>query len=93
MFVHLVIHRPKTGQEQPLIESMHRFAAAIQGQPGLHEVYTLQDQQAGALVGLALWDSPESMQAARPLMAQAVQDDPFDEWEDEDPTVYTLETV
>jgi hypothetical protein len=93
MFVHLAIHHPKAGQEQPLIDSMHRFGAAIQGQPGLHEVYTLHDQKTGTLIGLSLWDTEASMQAARPLIAQTVQNDPFDEWEDEDPTVYTLETV
>jgi hypothetical protein len=93
MFVHIAIHHPKAGQESPLIDSMHRFGAAMQGQPGLHEVYTLQDHQSGTLIGLALWDTQASMLAARPLMAQAVQNDPFDEWEDEDPIVYTLETV
>ena len=93
MFIHLVIHHPKPGKEALLIDSMHRFGAAMQGQPGLHDVHTLKDHNTGALIGLARWDTQASMLEARPLMAQAVKDDPFEEWEDEDPEVYLLETV
>jgi hypothetical protein len=93
MYVHLVIHHPKPDKASLLIDSMHRFGTAMQGQPGLVSVHTLQDQATGALVGLALWASQDAMLAARPLMAQAVANDPFDEWEDGDPQGYALESV
>ena len=64
MFVHISIHHPKPGAEDALIDSMHRFGAALKGAPGLISVHTLQDAQAGVLVGLALWESREAMMAS-----------------------------
>jgi heme-degrading monooxygenase HmoA len=94
MFVHIAIHRrPKAGKEQFLIDSMHRFGAAMQGQPGFQQVSTLKDRKTGALVGLAIWDSEEALMAARPVMAEAVKDDNFEEWEDEPPEVFLLDSV
>lgn len=54
MFIHVAIHRPRPEKEAILIESMHRFAAAMQGQPGLQPVHTLKDEDNGCLVGLAI---------------------------------------
>jgi Antibiotic biosynthesis monooxygenase len=93
MFVHIAIHRPRPGQEQPLIDSMHRFGAAARAQPGLREVHTLRDANSGVLVGLAIWDTKEAWLAARPVMWEAVKDDNFDDWEDTPPEVYQLEGV
>ena len=84
MFVHLSIHHPKDGAEAALIDSMHRFGAAIKGAPGLISVHTLQDKDAGVLVGLALWESREAMLASIHLARAATENDPFDEWELED---------
>ena len=93
MFVHIAIHRPRPGQEQALIDSMHRFGAAARTQPGLREVYTLRDPNSGALVGMAIWDTTDLWLAARPAMWEAVKDDNFDEWEDSPPEVFQLEVV
>jgi len=94
MLIHIAIHHhPKPGQEQFLIDSMHRFGAAMQGQPGLQQVHTLKDRKTGALVGLAIWDSEEALMAARPVMAEAVKDDNFEEWEDQSPEVFVLDAV
>lgn len=93
MFVHLAIHRPQPEKEAFLIDSMHRFAAAMQGQKGLQQVHTLKDEQNGCLVGLAIWDEEADWLAARPAMAAAVQDDPFDKWEDNPPEVFHLKAV
>ena len=94
MLVHIAIHRhPKPDKEQLLIDSMHRFGAAMQGQPGLQQVHTLKDRKTGALVGLAIWDSEESLMAARPAMAEAVKNDNFEEWEDESPEVFMLDDI
>jgi hypothetical protein len=93
MFVHLAIHRPKPGKEQPLIQSMHRFGNAMLREPGLQQVHTLMDQKSGALIGLAIWDSREHWEAARPKMQAAVKDDPFHDWEDNPPEVFHLEPV
>jgi heme-degrading monooxygenase HmoA len=83
MFVHMSIHHPKPGAEDALIDSMHRFGAALKGAPGLISVHTLQDKEAGVLVGLALWESEEARMASIHLARAAVENDPFDEWETE----------
>jgi anti-sigma-K factor RskA len=70
---------------------MHRFGEAIRTQPGLRVVHTLRDQKSGRLVGLAVWDSKQSMLAARPIMAKATEEDDFDAWEEEKPTIFLLE--
>jgi len=94
MLIHIAIHRrPKPGKEQFLIDSMHRFGVAMQGQPGLQQVHALKDRRTGALVGLAIWDSEEALMAARPVMAEAIKDDDFEEWEDEPPEVFVLDAV
>jgi hypothetical protein len=81
----------KPDKEKLLIESMHRFGEAIKTQQGLREVHTLRDQKSGHLIGLAVWDSKQSMLAARPIMAKATEGDDFDAWEEEEPTVFLLE--
>ena len=93
MFIQLAIHRPHPGKEDLLIDSMHRFGAAIENQPGLREVHTLKDANSNALIGLAIWDSKEQMLAARPAMAEAIKDDDFDSWEEGPPEVFRLTKV
>jgi hypothetical protein len=91
LFVHISIHNPKPDKEELLIESMHRFAKAMKTQPGLREVHTLRDQNSGRLVGLAIWDSQQSMLDARPVIAKAIEGDDLDEWEGEKPAIFLLE--
>jgi hypothetical protein len=93
MFVHLAIHRPKPGKEKFLIDSMHRFGTAMLREPGLQQVHTLMDQRTGVLIGLAIWDSKEEWETARPRVQDAIKDDPFSEWEDHPPEVFQLEPV
>lgn len=93
MFVHIGIHRPKPGKEHLLIESMHRFGDSMKGAKGLQRAHALRDKESGVLLGLAVWDSKEDWEAARPAMIEAVKDDPFEEWEDNPPEVFHLEEV
>ncbi len=88
------IHRLRPGQEESLIESMHRFAAAANTQPGLQHIHTLKDQKSGALIGLAIWDTQEAMIAARPVLIEATKDDDFEAWEEVDsPVGFWLDEV
>ncbi len=93
MFVHQSIHHPKPGAEPALIDSMHRYGAALQGAPGLISVHTLQDEAAGLLVGLAIWSSEDAMQASVHLAREAVADDPFGLWEWRETESYRLTDV
>jgi len=93
VFVHMSIHYPRESQEDLLVDSMHRFGAAIKGHPGLQRVHTLREQRTGRLVGVAIWDSKEAWFAARPAMLAAVENDDFDTWEERPPDVYHLEEV
>ncbi len=90
MFVHISIHYPLRGKEQFIVDSMHRFGEAVKDKPGFRQVLTTRDKTTGKLVGIALWDSEEQWEAAKPAMRDAIKDDPFHEWEDVPSKVYRL---
>ncbi|MEI8133915.1 MAG: hypothetical protein WCH46_02410 [bacterium] len=81
MYIQLSIHKPKPEYESDLIDSMHRFGAAMKGKPGLNHVFTLKDANEGKLFGLAIWESEDAMMAAVPAMIEATKDDDFELWE------------
>jgi hypothetical protein len=81
MFILLSIHHPRPEHEAALIDSMHRYGAAIRGRPGLKSIHTLKDQGSDRLVGLAVFDSREDFERLAPIARAAVKDDPFDRWE------------
>jgi heme-degrading monooxygenase HmoA len=93
MFVHLSLHEARYGRGGELVASMHRFARAGAGSRGLRQVLTLKDERTGTLVGLAIWESREAWERGVAAMRAAVEDDPFDDWEQHDPDVYTLAEV
>jgi heme-degrading monooxygenase HmoA len=74
MFAHLVSHRSKPGQEQPLLDSMGRACDALRDCPGLLRVTRLRERASGALIGLALWDSEAAWQAGIVALRAAVND-------------------
>jgi len=93
MIVHMSIHTPRPGKEQDLIDSMHRFGAAGQGQPGFIEARTLRDRRSGRLVGMARWEDEASWRSGVEAMRAVVEDDPFDEWEASETEGFLLEEV
>ncbi len=93
MIVHLSIHTPGPGRESDLIASMHRFGAAAAGAPGLIDVKTLRDRRTGRLIGMARWQNEASWEAGVAAMRAAVADDPFDEWETQEPESFLLDEV
>ncbi|MGA4670388.1 hypothetical protein ACPCG0_11440 [Propionibacteriaceae bacterium Y1923] len=42
MYAVISVHSPKDEYREELIDSMHRFGAAMKGQPGLIGVHTLR---------------------------------------------------
>ncbi|HNP15589.1 MAG: hypothetical protein KF739_12490 [Cryobacterium sp.] len=93
MFAQLSIHHPKPDATGMLIESMHAYGDALDGAPGLISVHTFQDKKAGVLVGLALWASEDLMKASVHLARAAVEDHPFDTWEERESEGYLLTDV
>jgi heme-degrading monooxygenase HmoA len=93
MFVHLSIHYPKAAYEAELIDSMHRFAAAVAGAPGLLHAATLKDEHSGRLVGLMVWSSREAREAVVGRARAAVEHDDFDLWEEREPEGFALDEV
>ncbi|GGC79448.1 hypothetical protein GCM10011512_02620 [Tersicoccus solisilvae] len=85
MFAMMSVHTPHPEHRDALIDSMHRFGAAMRGHPGLISVHTLEDERSGRLVGLALFESEEAAERLAPLARAAVADDDFDTWEAVDP--------
>ncbi|HTO24213.1 MAG TPA: hypothetical protein VMF68_07815 [Spirochaetia bacterium] len=81
MFILMSIHHPHPRHEAALIDSMHRYGAAIRGKPGLRGIHTLKDRGSDRLVGLAIFDSQEAFERLAPIAREAVKDDPFDVWE------------
>ncbi len=93
MVIHLSIHRPRPGNEEDLIASMRRFGAAGRGQPGFIEALVLRDQRSGRLVGMARWEDEAAWRSGVEGMRDAVENDPFDEWEDGETEGFLLEVV
>lgn len=82
-YVIISVHRPHPEYRGALVESMHRFGAAMAGRPGLVSVQTLADEGTDRLVGLAIFESEEAFSRLIPLARTAVADDPFELWESE----------
>lgn len=87
------IHFPKEGKEKYLIDSMHRFGNAMKGKRGLIMAHTTKDEDTNRFIGLVIWESKDDWLAARPAMAEAVKDDPFEEWELKEPDVFHLNVI
>ena len=87
------IHVPKPEYRDALIDSMHRFGAAMEGQPGLVGVHTLAEQDGTRLIGLAMFDSREAAIAIMPRARAAVEGDDFDLWEQQSPEGFRLVEV
>lgn len=82
MFILMSIHHPRPEFEAALIESMHRYGAAIRGRDGLRSIHTLKDGRSPRLVGLAIFESREDFERLAPIARAAVENDPFDVWEE-----------
>ncbi len=93
MLVVMSIHHPHLEYERALVDSMHRFGAAVRGKPGCKEIHTLKDEKSGVLVGLAIFDSREAWNRLAPLARAAVADDDFDLWEETEPQGFVLTEV
>ena len=83
MFVLASVHHPHPEHREALIDSMHRYGAAIDGMPGLMSIHTMADAGSDRLVGLAIFESQEAFARLAPIARAAVADDPFDVWERE----------
>lgn len=81
MYTVMSVHTPHPQHRDALVDSMHRFGAAMRGHDGLIGVHTLADTGSDRLVGVAIFDSEEAAQRLLPLARAAVADDPFDVWE------------
>lgn len=75
------VHHPHPEHRAALIDSMHRYGAAIAGRPGLLSIHTLADSDSDRLVGLAIFASEADYKTLAPVARAAVADDPFEVWE------------
>jgi hypothetical protein len=87
------MHQPKPEKSEHIVAVMHRFKEKLLGSPGLDQIYTLRETDRGTLMIMSTWHTREHWQAARPLMLEAVMDDPFQEWTDEAMELFRLEEV
>jgi hypothetical protein len=59
--------------ERAILETMARFGNAQRGKKGLITVFAWKDDESGALIGTALWDTKADFEAARPDMVKALE--------------------
>lgn len=93
VYIVMSVHTPHEEHRAALIDSMHRFGAAIDGEPGLIGIHTMEDQRSGRLVGLAIFESPEDAVRLLPTANEAVADDDFETWEAADAEGFRLKEV
>jgi hypothetical protein len=75
------VHSPRPEHRAAVIDSMSRYSRVAREQPGL--VWTgIVDDASGRLVGVAVWDSQDSAQAASAALMAEVGDDPFSTWDE-----------
>ncbi len=75
----LAIHYPKPEHLDDLVGAMAALGRTLERTPGVLAVSTWRDAE--RVVAMSTWTSPEALAAARPAMAAAIADVPFDEWE------------
>lgn len=93
MYIVMSVHTPHEEYRAALIDSMHRFGAAISGEPGLIGIHTMEDQRSGRLVGLAMFESREDATRLLPAANEAVADDDFDNWHAEETEGFHLNEI
>jgi heme-degrading monooxygenase HmoA len=80
VYIQLSIHTPVPTHLANLVDSMHRFGAALKTQAGFMStgVFTTDD---GRLIGMTLWESEAAYLAGRLAGREAIAHDPLDHWE------------
>ncbi len=98
MYVALAIHHPKGPKEESiLLNSMRKFGEAQMKYKGLILTTPLKDEEAGVLIGLAIWDTKEHFLSAWQELSQtepkrrAEEGVVFEELEDTPHKVYSGE--
>ncbi len=93
MFILMSVHHPRPEYEAALIESMHRYQGAILGREGLLSIHTLKDERSPRLVGLAIFRSKADFERLAPIARAAVENDPFETWEEVEIDGFALKEV
>jgi heme-degrading monooxygenase HmoA len=79
MYVNIVVMTPNDGYADDVRGSMERYGAAATAQTGFKHVDTIQGAN-GDVFGIAVWESEDDANAARPHLQAAVADDDFETW-------------
>jgi hypothetical protein len=88
MFVNISVHRIRPGKEHLMIESMRRYGEAAREAGGVQRIHELKDENSGAIIGLAIWDSKDAYETAAPALMKAVEGDELADWHEEQWAVY-----
>jgi hypothetical protein len=79
-FAVVSVHSPEPEHRNSVLDSMQRYSRVAREQPGL-EWTGVVDDASGRLVGIALWESEDAADAARPALMAEVGGDPFETWD------------
>jgi hypothetical protein len=77
MYIIMGVHHPKPGMEKSLLEVQEKFGIAQRGHRGLISAFIWKDDKTDVIIGLALWDTKEDYDAARPDMDKALEGTDF----------------
>ena len=64
MFVNMAFALPRPGREGVMAESMHSFAKALEGKPGLLQTFVLSEDGGKPLVGISMWQNKAAFEEA-----------------------------
>lgn len=92
-FTFMAFHYPRPEHREDLLRGMAAFGAVLGTLPGLIEAGAWEEEGRSRIVAISRWESRAAFEAAGPVMAAALADTPFDEWEEREAELFYLEPV
>ena len=90
-YLYLAIHHPKADHVKDLVGAMTQFGDTLGRIPGMLQASAWRDET--SVVALSIWRSRDDFVAARPAMAAAIANVPFDEWEERPRELFGLDEL
>jgi heme-degrading monooxygenase HmoA len=93
MFVNMGFATPKPGKEGVMVESMHSFAEALKGMPGLIDIFVIAETNGKTIVGVSIWKDKGAFEAAMRFVRPPQPPEPVEQFRTAPPTVRQFESV
>ena len=90
-YLYLAIHHPRPDHADDLVRAMTQFGDRLGSLPGMLQATAWHDEH--SILALSIWRSRDDLAAARPAMAAAIADVPFDDWEERPRELFGLDEL